>query len=67
MFWGTRGDRWGVDYAVGQGVQPMQYRVLDFKRDDVASIEGHIITVLAEEHGVPATDIHVSHIIRMIK
>jgi hypothetical protein len=58
-----RGDRYAVSYTIGD-----EYNVRNDAFDivNVASIEGHINSRLAEKHNVPVAQVHiVGHIIRI--
>ena len=65
LVWRGRGSTFASDYTVGDD-PIVKYKSLKFDPKSVDSIEGHVLSQLAEYHGVDATEIDIIHIVRTI-
>lgn len=65
VLWRNHGSTFATDYTVGD--DPLvKYKSLKFDPKSVASIEGHVLSQLAEYHKVDSTEIGIIHIVRTI-
>jgi hypothetical protein len=64
--WGAnrRGSVYATDYTVGD--DPI-VKFKSLKIENAVSIEGHVLSSLAEFHQVPPTEIGVIHIVRILE